>query len=167
MTTTRVLITEGILKSYITYCMIKDQDVSVIGVPGVSSISSIKTILRNHSHKLVMEAYDMDKRLPYLCGYDYETKKCALCIRKGKEYLDPATSFCRKKIDKVKKIQSAVSSLRKEVVSSGCQFISYYWDRDENGLWSGNYKGIDDYLCRKRSGNGNDQSITCQVDIPV
>ena len=163
----RVLVTEGILKSYITYCMIKNQNVSVIGVPGISAIHSIRKILQDHSHKIVMEAYDMDKKLSYPCRYDYDVKKCALCIRKGNEYLDPATRYCRKKMDKVKKLQSAISSLRKEVISCGCQFKSYCWDRDESGLWSGTYKGIDDYLCRKRSNNGNDQSITCQVDIPV
>ena len=50
-----VIITEGILKAYVTYCLLSDIGVSVIGVPGVNVLGGLKELLKQHHHRSPMK----------------------------------------------------------------------------------------------------------------
>ena len=142
-----VIVTEGILKAYVAYCL---QDVSIIGVPGVSSIGDVERILRKHDHKLVCEGYDMEKRENCICRMDYNPEKCAKCMEQDYLYYD--NGWCMKKAERRNKLQKAIEQLRNNVEKCGLPMRHYFWELDENGLWNGKNKGIDDeFLFRKKS----------------
>lgn len=147
-----VMITEGILKSYIAYSLIQnDQDVkmAVIGVPGVTAIRDVSDILRKNQHGKVIEAYDMDKRMSMSCNNDYDPEKCADC--QGNGHVCRNQDICMKKENKVRKINDAIRNLQRKVPN----LVEYNWERDANGLWNGRNKGIDDYLAYLRERRRN------------
>lgn len=118
-----VIITEGILKAYITYQFL-DQKTAVIGVAGVSAVKSCIPLLKNHRHKIVWESYDMDKCMEVKSADDQRKKDT---IRKA---LDKLNQVCQKE---------------------GLKVAACYWDIDpKTGFWKGHYKGIDDYLAATR-----------------
>lgn len=148
-----VIITEGILKAYVTYCLLSDIGVSVIGVPGVNVLGGLKELLKQHHHKIAYEAYDMDKYMPVACMRDYEAKKCAACIQSGGREAYCPDGSCRYKERKRQMIQEAQDSLQKVITKAGLIGRFYHWDRDPvSGLWLGNKKGIDDYCSMRRGG---------------
>lgn len=123
-----VIVTEGILKSYIVHAILGREDIAVIGVPGVNNIKDCLRILQDHNtgtirHTLVYECFDMDKRQPVHTEKD-EVKR---------QMLEDAFA---KLTGKIKAMHIAVHPCT--------------WDMDENGLWKGNFKGIDDYLAATR-----------------
>lgn len=55
-----IIITEGILKATVIYCLLK-KEITVLGVPGVNAIKGLKTYLDRYAGmSYAFEAYDMD-----------------------------------------------------------------------------------------------------------
>lgn len=155
----RVLIVEGTLKAYITYCLL-DKKTSVLGVPGVSAIGDVPEMLEQHNHKIAIEGYDMDKRIYPYCDEQYEQQKCEECYRSGCyknwDYIDPYDCpLCQKKADKIEHLGMSVENLRATIQDSNLQCLHWYWDSYwdqflEQRVWKGQYKGIDDFLLERR-----------------
>ena len=111
-----VIITEGVLKANVAYALLRGH-FSVIGVAGAGSLKGLEPYKKFFADKTVLEAYDMDK---------FPIK-------------DKEESF-----KKAKNISKYVEKLRKAMPKSTV-FSSLRWDYDGK-YWSGNIKGIDDFL---------------------
>lgn len=136
----RVIITEGILKAYVYYCLTGN---TVIGMSGIGNRSSLKDMLRTLPNlKYAVEAFDMDKLLYPVCKHDYKCQKCKGLSEKG---------FCVNKLNKVLNIQSDQKKLL-ELLKEKYFVTTWFWDYEQiNGarVWSENFKGIDDFELSK------------------
>lgn len=113
-----VIITEGILKATLVYCLCNKQ-VTVIGVPGVSNYKTAAPYLANLLNSYVFEAYDMDKALNPV---DKKTK------------------------EKTERIAQDAQNLKNFVEENyGLIVKPLKWQFDENGYSVGE-KGLDDFL---------------------
>ena len=140
-----VIVTEGVLKATAVYTFLKGR-ISVIGVPGVRSLSGLDGAMKAFPKAYAIEAYDMDKA---------ETAGIrALRIRAEAEGADKlAGSASARKDDayhdlvKQQNIADAGGDLRQKLESAGAGgFHSLTWDVTKDGLWRGNDKGLDDFL---------------------
>lgn len=115
------IVIEGILKSLICYCLLKQQ-VTIIGVPGTKSIHKIGDMLKSSSNlKMCFEAYDMDKEARVVIGEDKTLEDILLYIQRDRVKHHSATdsyefSFVDDKIQVLKK-SGADTLLLKEFVS--------------------------------------------------
>lgn len=134
-------VTEGILKGIVYHCLTGK---SIIGVPGVSNIKGGLAILSQMPEmKTVHELYDMDKFENTVCHTDYKPEKCRNCLVSDGAY-------CPKKAERKKSIEKFRNKLVNSIQSMGMTCVGETWDLDDQGIWKGNYKGIDDYeLSRK------------------
>lgn len=112
------IIVEGILKACLTYSMLKGQ-ITVLGVPGVKVIDSIKPYFRGMKDTVIFEAYDMDKAVE--SEDEHERKKS-------------------------EDIANDAWKLRELAFTYGLPIRPLIWDFKSNKLWKGQYKGIDDFL---------------------
>lgn len=163
-----VIVTEGILKSYVTHCLWPEA--AIIGVPGVSVIGDVDKLLKRNHHKVMVEAYDMDKRQNIVCRQDYKEETCQNCQKNGFCYYNRQFCRCEKKLKKITMLIKAIANLKKVGMDNGLTISSYYWDKDPyTGLWLENFKGIDDFLASKREGGGTNalnQSNTNPCVVP-
>lgn len=134
-------VTEGILKGIVYHCLTGK---SIIGVPGVSNIKGGLAILSKMPEvKVVHELYDMDKLESTVCHNDYKPEKCKDCLISDGAY-------CPKKAEKKKAIEKSRKKLVNSIRNMNMTCVEETWDISEQGIWNGNYKGIDDYeLSRK------------------
>ncbi len=117
-----LLIAEGILKATIIYSLLKGE-ISVVGVPGTKNIKSLESYLERYEGRAyAFEAYDMDK-----------------AIRVTDE-----TS--QKDAEKTVRIAEDRDKLLSLISAYGIQTHPLKWDMDKEGLWKGEYKGLDDFL---------------------
>ncbi len=144
-----ILITEGILKATITYILL-NRNVTVIGVPGVNNLASLKNILPEKTGYFAFLAYDMDKKLREQDIPLY--KEACKELRNSRV---PEDSFFKKKQNREKyhdiwkayNIANAESMLKALLESRGIQSHSLSWDTTKDKkYWKGNIKGIDDFL---------------------
>ena len=104
-----IIITEGILKSLIIYCLL-NKEITVIGVPGVNALKGLKPYLERYSNSVYAYiAYDMDAQTN----------------------------------DKVEKAKNQLKELTQKYDIDN---HSLSWNTDANGVWKGQYKGLDDFL---------------------
>ena len=142
------IITEGILKATVTY-MLLDRNITVIGVPGVSNLASVKPIL-SESKGYAILAYDMDKRPK---EKDIPLGK-ETCVELAKSGLSENAFFKKREnrekfrdIWKAYNIANAEFQLKALLGSYGIHSHSLKWDvTKDNKCWKGNFKGIDDFL---------------------
>lgn len=142
-----VIITEGILKSHVISSLLGGK-IAVLGVPGVKSLGKLSSFLNRYKQIYVVEAYDMDKALmtaqiPLLNEAEDGAKKSGKTLRdycsspKNREYY--------KGLNKLWNIADARAKLESLIHERRFGFRSITWDTDHS-LWTGNYKGLDDYL---------------------
>lgn len=117
-----VIVTEGILKATVTWSLLKGQ-ASVIGVPGVASLKNLPMHLVEYTRtaSVIIEAYDMDKRPTVSEMSDHD----------------------REKQERIEKDRQRLEQMIRDY---GYGYYSLAWDKDDDGRWKGNIKGIDDYL---------------------
>lgn len=132
----KVYVTEGILKAEIAH---QRTGKTYIGNPGVLNYKELERLLgslKERGLKEVVEAYDMDKFMRVDCHEDYGNE-CRKCTCGGPE--------CPKKREKRDKIRSGCVKLYEicRKLSLACSRAA--WDLDGDGMWQGNYKGIDDW----------------------
>lgn len=114
-----VVVTEGILKATVVYCLLNGE-VSVIGVPGVNSISGCKDYLhRFGGDAFILECYDMDR------------------------LADPGDDA--EKAFKIEKLNQAWENLCTLISEYNLPYHNMKWDVTED-KWNGEYKGLDDFL---------------------
>lgn len=140
-----IRVTEGILKAQIAY---QCSGFSYIGNPGVSNHKGLQQMLaklKEQGLHTVYECYDMDKMLVLDCKEDYD-KNCKECEwnRTGIKMECPRK---RQKRDAIRQGCIKLYDICKELDLS-C--IRVTWDTNEDGLWNGTYKGIDDWLLKDR-----------------
>ena len=117
-----IVVTEGILKATIVYCLL-DKKVTVIGIPGVKSIKSVEPYFeRYRGNAFAFEAYDMDKAIRITDKTDKKTREKTLAIAED----------TRKLLDMISSYEIPTHSLK--------------WDMGKDGMWNENYKGLDDFL---------------------
>ena len=136
----RVFVTEGILKAEITHQRTGE---TYIGNPGVMNHKELRQLLaqmKERGLREVVEANDMDKLMRLECREDYGTV-CRICSVKGPQ--------CPKKREKREQIRKGCLKLYEicEELSLNCSHAA--WDTDEEGMWQGQYKGIDDWELRE------------------
>ncbi len=140
-----VCVTEGPLKGLLAYQM---TGLSFLCVPGVSQYKNLRKELidcKIKGCKKIIEMYDMDKYMPVTCGQD-EGHHCEGCLWKEYRENENITKECPKKIEKRNNIRKGCQHLYEICQELNLPVVRQTWDRGEDGLWQGNYKGIDDYL---------------------
>ena len=144
-----VIITEGILKSIVIYSLLKGQ-VSVIGVPGVKCINSLKPYLqRFEENAFCFLAYDMDKKI-----IKSELKLYQEALAMNVDFNAVEVDEKYKNIKKAIKIAEDEETLSSLVTEFKIPSHKLTWDiTDTNNeddftkyLWNGNLKGLDDFL---------------------
>lgn len=136
----RVFVTEGILKAEITHQRTGE---TYIGNPGVMNHKELKQMLiqlKEQGLREVVEANDMDKLMRLDCHEDYGPE-CRTCNAYSPE--------CPKKKEKREQIRKGCLKLYEicEELSLSCSRAA--WDTDGEGMWQGQYKGIDDWELRE------------------
>lgn len=151
-----VFLVEGILKSYVTYCLMGRKK-SVIGFAGVGCASNVRKIFDGGAvYRKAVTAIDMDQYLNPFCDRDYDEEKCSACLAAGgKEMLHTKVcpTVCTLKNNKRMGIQHARDELWKICKSYGMKTAECSWDCSMykgRKIWNGNIKGIDDYLLEER-----------------
>lgn len=148
-----VFVTEGPLKADLAHALSGRTFVAVAGVNLYHNLPPVIERLKAGGTKLLYEAYDMDKLIKLRCLKDCQ-EKCEACELKKEGY---KTALCPKKAIKRKNIQNGCKNLyricREKVVD--CKSLT--WDQDGEGEWSGNIKGIDDYLVSLQPSNDPDK----------
>lgn len=151
-----VRVTEGILKAEIAYLR---SGMPYIGNPGVSNYKGVYQLLcelKGQGLQTVLECYDMDKMLYLDCERDYDGSctecECAGCAFTGFE--------CPKKRQKRDNIRKGCMKLYEMCRELGLRCLRVTWDEAEDGLWSGTYKGIDDWMMREQK---NEDSLCKQI----
>lgn len=141
-----VIITEGTLKSYVTWCLLKRR-VTVISVPGVRCLGYLPAELNNPEvvgkDDVVMAAFDMDKKhMTVNAMHDAYEKR----DKKYKDY--NYTDYSLHIRDKADDISAREKKLLKLIRSTGHYAAPISWDvsASDKELWNGNIKGIDDLL---------------------
>lgn len=151
-----VRVTEGILKPLAAYCL---SGLSFLGTPGVSQYKELEKVLAALKRKGLMEVqeyYDMDKFMDIRCGRDYKPDVCLKCEHGGGWEKD---GICVRKEQKREQIRAGCVHLYEICGRLGLKCIRKTWDFTPDGLWAGNWKGIDDYWCEKKRrerGTGDD-----------
>lgn len=133
----RVYVTEGILKAEITY---QRNGNTYLGNPGVGNHKDLYRMLKalkKRGLKEVIEANDMDKMMRLDCHEDYD-RACITCVHKGADE-------CPKKREKRNMIRKGCLKLYQACKELEISCRRQLWDFDEEGMWLGNYKGIDDW----------------------
>ena len=176
-----LLIVEGILKAQICYCLL-EQKVTIIGIPGVKNIASIREYLEEKKFKRAYEAFDMDQNIRIECEdkkieailrycQKIRTAKCletnhfdflvkddrTLVIYQEGSIKKAIQAFPVVELEKLKKeweqkarktlqISEDSDKLKMLVASLGVTVQSLKWNVDNEGIWQGQYKGLDDYI---------------------
>lgn len=149
-----VRVTEGILKPAVAYSL---SGYSFLGTPGVSQYKGLEmalSILKDNGLEQVLECYDMDKFMDIRCYGDYKPSACELC--RGNSY---GMGICEKKQIKRDQIRAGCCRLYEICERLKLNYSRRVWNQNEDGIWAGNEKGIDDYwwscLKEKRRQTGN------------
>lgn len=136
-----VRVTEGILKPMIAHSL---SGFSFLGTPGVSQYKELAkalAVLKQNGLEEVQEYYDMDKYLDIRCdGYKRET--CASC---GQWTMGQDCGICERKQNKRDQIREGCNRLYEVCEGLKLRCVRKKWDVDEDGVWAGRSKGIDDY----------------------
>lgn len=137
-----ICVTEGILKAEIAY---RRSGQAYIGNPGVSNYKGLYQMLKElkgQGLQTVLECYDMDKMMLLDCEEDYDAA-CGACEWKHRA----CSGFeCPKKRQKRDNIRKGCLKLYEMCKELGLKCCRMEWDTDEDGMWNGAYKGIDDWL---------------------
>ena len=139
-----VRVTEGVLKASAAYAM---SGYSFLGVPGVNQYKELEkalTQLKENGLEEVHEYYDMDKFLSVSCRGDYKESVCEACGDMDAEMQEDFLS-CPYKETKRDQIQEGCRRLYEICHKLNLRCIQKRWDCTPEGIWRGNYKGIDDY----------------------
>lgn len=142
-----VIITEGILKAYVTYSLL-GREFTVIGVPGIQCLSRLSEALdKVKEGTTVILAYDMDKELAsddlllldaaYALADEAGMSIDEFLMKNGEEF---------KTVLKARRIRAAEEKLESLCKPYTSNIHSLKWDIDSDGVWNGNFKGIDDFL---------------------
>lgn len=133
-----VIITEGVLKATLVYELL-GRRISVVGVPGVRSLTGLRDAMKAFPHAFAVEAYDMDKaETKGLKALRLEAERTGADTAKAERYHD---------LVKRENIADAAGVLRQRLHDEcGTEgFHSLSWDV-KDGLWKGDFKGLDDFL---------------------
>ena len=139
-----VRVTEGILKAEIAY---QKSGYPYIGNPGVSNYKGMRKMLealKARGLETVLECYDMDKMMDLDCRRDYD-RSCAQCELSHGAFTG---AECPKKRQKRDAIRKGCLKLYEMCGELGLACHRVEWDADSDGIWLGNYKGVDDWLTR-------------------
>ena len=137
-----VRVTEGILKAVVAHSL---SGYSFLGTPGVNQYKELEktlAVLKKNGLKEVQEYYDMDKQMDITCCRICRSAECAGCMETESV---PYETVCPKKERKRNQIQEGCMRLYEVCENLGLHYVKKVWDLDENGLWAGHFKGIDDY----------------------
>lgn len=144
MTGSVIRVTEGILKAEIAY---QCTGLAYIGNPGVSNYRGLYQMLcelKAQGLQTVLECYDMDKMLRLDCEGDYDGA-CRECEWRKDAY----SGFeCPKKRQKRDSIRKGCLKLYEICRELNLQCRRMTWDAGHDGMWNGEYKGIDDWILR-------------------
>lgn len=137
-----VRVTEGILKPMIAHSL---SGFSFLGTPGVNQYKELAkalALLKQNGLEEVQEYYDMDKHLDIRCHGDYKAAECADC---GNREAGKDCGICGKKQKKRDQIREGCCRLYEICEDLSLRCVRKQWDMDNDGIWTGRYKGIDDY----------------------
>lgn len=137
-----VYVTEGGLKGDLAHYQSGRSFLCLPGVNQYVNLPETLAQLRKQGVRKIYEAFDMDKLLRISCGRD-NGEKCITCEHARSNGIN---GVCPKKELKRKNIQNGCRKLQSLCSAMGFEFIPLVWDRDKDGNWAGNIKGVDDYL---------------------
>ena len=138
-----VFVTEGPLKADLSHYLSGRTFVAVAGVNLYGNLSPVLERLQQTGTRKIYEAYDMDKRLPVLCGRDYKEEVCSKCELRENGF---GGIDCPRKKIKLDNIQRGCRNLYRLCEENGLESSSLTWDMNEKGIWKEKRKGVDDYL---------------------
>ena len=104
--------------------------------------------LKENGLEEVWEYFDMDKLMDVSCRNDYKEPVCHTCPQNGQRPLE----ICEKKAQKRAQIQEGCRHLYEICGRLNLRCVRKIWDFDENHIWRGGLKGIDDYwlYCQRK-----------------
>ena len=134
-----IILTEGILKATVIYCLLKGA-ITVVGVPGIKSLVHLKDVIeRFKDNAYVIEAFDMDKALTERLEPLYSEM-----IEKGISMNTTDEKY--RGVVKQQRIAQAAEDLRTRLLSEyALDSHDLKWDT-KGRFWNGNLKGLDDFL---------------------
>jgi len=118
------VIVEGTLKGLVTYCLLKGK-VTILTVPGTKAIKSLEPAYAMYHGHMLFEAYDMDKYPTF--SHEPQTEEEEAEIRHAKNIMD------------------SIPVLEKSCEMNEIFLHNLTWNF-QDGAWSGEGKGIDDFL---------------------
>lgn len=131
-----IYVTEGALKGGLAHSFSGYSFACVAGVGQYRNLRKMLITCKTYGCRKVVEAYDMDKFMPVICSRN-EGKKCHEC--------NSSHGFCEIKKRKRDAIRKGCNHLYEICRELNLSVVRKTWDQTEEGLWCGNYKGIDDY----------------------
>lgn len=142
-----VFVTEGGLKGNIAHSLSGRTFLCNAGVNQLQSLRQALQILKGLGLKRVYETNDMDKDMELICHCDYKKSRCEECEHR-EEFRD--TAVCPRKEIKRDNIRRGCAALLALCVELGLDAERLTWDKRPDGLWAGNWKGIDDFELHKK-----------------
>lgn len=155
-----VHVTEGGLKGTIAHYLTGETYLCTAGVSQYRNLTSELSKLKARNLKLVKETYDMDKLMSVMV----QPKNCGEC---GRNMDCPAFAGFRTSNLQIRNTLYEMTCPRKvkkrEAIQNGCMHLyeicqelelpcqREVWDLEEDGLWKGQLKGIDDYWYAQKS----------------
>ena len=139
-----VFVTEGPLKGDLSHAL---SGRTFLCVPGVNQALNLVPVLKEMKAlgtSFVYETYDMDKLLSPVCHGDY-SENCKDCPCYRKDWKNQCIPCERKQI-KRNNIKRGCNKLAEICKELGLEGKTLTWDTDDDGNWSENVKGVDDYL---------------------
>ena len=139
-----VFVTEGPLKGDLSHAL---SGRTFFCVPGVNQALNLVPVLKEMKAlgtSFVYETYDMDKLLSPVCHGDY-SENCKDCPCYRKDWKNQCIPCERKQI-KRNNIKRGCNKLAEICKELGLEGRTLTWDTDDDGNWSENVKGVDDYL---------------------
>ena len=138
-----IIITEGILKSEVVYCLL-DGEFSVVGLPGVGVQHEMGSIFRENPDAVFFEAFDADKFVKFSDRDILINFKEKIQEGEKREELLKLPEY--DSIKKALNINNAARMLAEAGRNYGCSVVQVRWNIQQERYWDGRQKGIDDYL---------------------
>lgn len=134
-------VTEGILKAEAAYAM---SGCSFLGIPGVNQYREMEKalqVLKENGLQEVREYYDMDKFCDIHCNQNYKPEICTSCTNRKLK----SAKTCPYKERKREQIRDGCRRLYEICGSLGISCTRQVWELNQEGVWNGQNKGIDDH----------------------
>lgn len=120
-------------------------DVTVVSIAGTNSQDGLKAAFEKYRGTFMFETIDMDKCIPV--SEQPLLQKMLIQASNERASIEALSKLPEyKAIEKHGRIQHSARLAAEKAKEFGIETHSCKWDLNEEGLWNGEYKGLDDYF---------------------